>query len=706
MILTKDNLSKKSNNKKNNRNSKNLRQDNKKTNNKYENKYFNKKIKNDNSSSIKDVLNDKIFSKNYGHINDQKLENKNVYISNISDNNSKKININSDRTKNKNIKNPTKDVNNIKEIITDFGISNKAIYDNIYNNIKKENKKIKQKNISMEQRYQKNDEELFLSENMEETNKNNQIYSRPYGHNSPRAQLKKNFGNQFNIKDAKNILNINYFYDKSHDNFENPNDIFYSSHYKSKFQKKVKAPDSRNRYNSLVINDQMNGYAIQAKTINSFYIRKNPINLVKHINNYFIKDEEISNKENSNSNHKKYIETEEINYGLKNNRFRYHSMVERNNDFNTPDRFYTNTINNYINNKYGQNDKKVIRRNGNKIQILKKNNNTSIQEYKLSLGDEDESENDLESYENDNITSTSRNRNFYKKNSNDNNQGLNYIKKYHEYFTKNIRPMKSSQFEIKNNKPRINLPMKNYINVNKAHNNSFQKRNIIPNKKGINNKVYERNKTLTGTPNLSESMKNQKNNDIKIKHKHKSQEFDETIGTKLQHRILFNNESFKISKNENVEIISKENNKNKLVFNSEDELIEYIYNKFEEKRKKKNYFNRKLRFTGFVLTKKYKGKNICDIRIEDNIDQINQQLKDENILINDKRVGFKFIEELNNINILEEENKKLKDENEKLNKKDIIKNELIKKLDNEKLNLNEEIIKLKKEIELLKEKQK
>ena len=131
-------------------------------------------------------------------------------------------------------------------------------------------------------------------------------------------------------------------------------------------------------------------------------------------------------------------------------------------------------------------------------------------------------------------------------------------------------------------------------------------------------------------------------------------------------------------------------------------MINYIFNKFEEERKKKNYFNRKLRFTGFILTKKYKGKNLCDIRIEDDIDKINEQLKKENILINDKRVVFKYIENIDNINILEEDNKKLKEENEKLKQKDEIKNELIKKLDIEKQNLNEEIIKLKKELEELK----
>ena len=74
-------------------------------------------------------------------------------------------------------------------------------------------------------------------------------------------------------------------------------------------------------------------------------------------------------------------------------------------------------------------------------------------------------------------------------------------------------------------------------------------------------------------------------------------------------------------------------------------MINYIFNKFEEERKKKSYFNRKLRFTGFVLSKKYKGKNLYDIRIEDDIEKINKQIKDEQILINDKEVEFRYVNE-------------------------------------------------------------
>ena len=191
-----------------------------------------------------------------------------------------------------------------------------------------------------------------------------------------------------------------------------------------------------------------------------------------------------------------------------------------------------------------------------------------------------------------------------------------------------------------------------------------------------------------------------------------------------------NNNNLEITINDQVNYYPEEkylgnikNDKNKFIFDNENEIIDYIYNKFEEERKKKSYFNKKLRFTGFVLSKKYKGKNLYDIRIEDDIDKINQQLKDEQIFINDKKVEFRFIDDDNNNkqnnnndisnendnennnkinNELLEENKLLKLEIEKNNKKDIVKNELITKLDNEKQKYIQEIEQLRDEIKDLK----
>ena len=693
MILTKGDFSKNGNNKKYNKNSKYLINENKNIDNKYEKGYFhNRNNKNINYDSIKEILNEPIFSKNNKSINNINNENKKLYGLKTYYNMNKNNNNNSIKTRNKNIRNQNKDeLDNIRGMETDYNINKKIIYNNLYTK-KKETKKVKHKNISMEQRHQKIDEEIFLSENKDIINKKNQIYSRPYKHNSPSSQIQKNFENQFNIKDAKNILNINYFYDKGIQNFENMEEIFYTNYYKTKYKKKTKEPH-RNKYNSLILNDKMNGY-IQDKTTNSFYIRKTPINLVKKINNNFnIKDEEMQN--NDYFNYIKYIETEEKNR-IKSNRGRYHSTFERSNILHSPDRYFTNTINNYTNNKFEKNDKKIITRNGNKIKIFKKNNNTSIQEYNLSLGNEFDSDSDIDYYDNENITNSNNNRDkryIIKNNIFGKNQEINEIKKYYQYFTKNIKPVANSQFEIKNNKPQLNIPKKNFINVNKVHKNSFQKRNILSYKKSniINrNENKNENNNMIGTPNFSETGKTPKNNNIITHQKIKTFQLNENINEIKSKQI---NDLVRICQNEKIEIFNQKNSDNtkehKFIFEKEEDIIEYVYNKFEEERKKKNYFNRKLRFTGFVLSKKYKGKNLCDIRIEDDINQINQYLKNENVLINDKRVEFKYIGDMNYINILEEENKKLKEQIDNLHKKDNAKKELTQKFDKEKQDLNE-----------------
>ena len=285
------------------------------------------------------------------------------------------------------------------------------------------------------------------------------------------------------------------------------------------------------------------------------------------------------------------------------------------------------------------------------------------------------------------------------------NNNLGDLKKYYQYFTKNIRPINIFQLEIKCKKLQSNLPNKNFINVNKAHNfyNSFQKGKSITNKKSNDiNKLADKNKNAEGTSDYNRISTNA-NNNIIFNSNINVVDFEEKERIKINKKIFNFNDLIKISQNEKFEIISKKAEEKKLIFNNEDELIEYVYNKFEDERKKKNYFNKKLRFTGFVLSKKYKGKNLCDIRIGDDIDQINKLLKSENILINDNRVEFKYVDEMNNIKILENEIKKQKEEKEKLKKQDNKKNELIKKLEDEKLNLNKEIIKLKKEISQQKE---
>ena len=678
MILKKDDFPKKETNKKYNKNSNYIIRNNKKLNNKYENKYFHKRnVKNIDYSSLKEILNDKNISKN------DKINNDNKKASSLTINNNiiKRTNINSVTTRNKFIRNQNTNIlNNIKGMETEYDIYNKVnnINNNLYSTIN-ETKKNRQKNVSMEQRHNRKDDEIFINENKVNDTKQNNIYSRPYKYNSSSSELQKNFENQFNIKDAKNILNINYFYDKREQNLEDMDHLFYTNFYNEKYRKRIKV-NNKNKHNSLIMNNENDEYLqeIPTKKINSFYIRKNPINLVKNINNNIIvKDDDISNRQYFNK--IKYIETEEKNRIRI--RPRHHSMVERNNMNYSPDRFYTNTLNNYINNNVEKTDKKIIRRNGNKIKIFKKNNNTSIQEYNLSLGnDENDSENDdFDITDNELINNRNKIRYILTNNIIKKNQELNDVNKYYKYFTKNIRPIITSQFSIKNNNiSKLDLPKKNFINVNKAHNNSFHKRKIISNKKD-----YEENINFSGTPNFSEAGKTPKNNNINLfNQKIKTLSFNgkkETELIKENQNKIRNNDIFKISQNENIEIINNKNNdaniENKFVFKTEEEIINFVYKKFEEERKKKSYFNRKLRFTGFILTKKYKGKNLFDIRIEDSLDQINQKLNEENVLINEKKVELFYADDLNRLKNLEEENKKLKEEIELMKKKENFKNE-------------------------------
>ena len=137
-------------------------------------------------------------------------------------------------------------------------------------------------------------------------------------------------------------------------------------------------------------------------------------------------------------------------------------------------------------------------------------------------------------------------------------------------------------------------------------------------------------------------------------------------------------------------------NENKIIFESENEIFDYIRNKYEED-KNNNNIDKKFNYTGFCLTKKYKGKILYEIKIEDNINIINKKLKDENVKVNNELIEIitvNNIEELyklkDQIITLEKDISKIKEENENLTKKDSLKNELIQNIDKEKQNLIEE----------------
>lgn len=176
MILTKGDFTNRINNKNCYQENKYLIRENKILENKQENKYFHKRNnKIFNYNSLKEILNENTLSKNSKGINDKKVENKKLINQNIKDNQTKRYNINSTKTRNKITKYQN---NNMKGIETEDNVYNKAIYNHFLYNTNKINKKVRQKNISMELRNKNVDEDIFLSENKEENNKkDNMIYN-------------------------------------------------------------------------------------------------------------------------------------------------------------------------------------------------------------------------------------------------------------------------------------------------------------------------------------------------------------------------------------------------------------------------------------------------------------------------------------------------------------------------------------------------
>ena len=112
----------------------------------------------------------------------------------------------------------------------------------------------------------------------------------------------------------------------------------------------------------------------------------------------------------------------------------------------------------------------------------------------------------------------------------------------------------------------------------------------------------------------------------------------------------------------------------KLTFNNDDEVLHYIKKKIREE--KDNEYNKdKVKYNYFILTKKFHGKALYEIGLENNLNYINSILEKENVEIEREPVIFitkKELEKLknnqqeNNFTNSNEEIESLKKENEKL----------------------------------------
>jgi len=619
-----------------------------------------------------------------------------------------------------------KSENNVK--INDNSLNNRLNSDNfIYNDIddysyntinaihynkldKKNEEKVnqksknKEKNISFELRHRRNNRDDMTLDDIDETSNNeNQkigkinypIYSKIYKSNSPDSNY-NNIKYKTTIDDRQN--NLSDRIGETHNNNKYINERSQKMAFNNHFNKaNINCYNKKNRNHLYFINENnyINKREDQNRTANNFYMNKKQKHTARNINNNYFNY--INNKNNIN-----------LNRNLLNRQYINSMTIEDNNQYSSYDEEHNLT---YLNNNRNEGNKTSRRsKNKSKIKIIK-NNNSNIIEYNLDISDIiDDTDEYKSEFNNEKV------HNKYKIFNNINLKKHNIQKNF--VFSKNIRPIITAQFSIEGIKNIFNLINKNNyntkINILTNNNETNSRKHLLSTPKRsnsinggkitlFNNNNYNRE----GNNNMNIEFDNISYNKILIKKRPKNEIPKPSLLNKRKNssssfnsnknNIKFNRK-FEISKIDNIIINPKEDN-NKICFNSENEIVDYINRKFEDENKK-NYFNKKLRFTGFVLSKKYKGKDLYEIRIEDDLDKINYQLKEEKVVINNKQVELIFSSNNHYCNInLEDEIKKLKAENEKLYKKEIVQNDLINKLDKEKQKMIEEIENMKKNIE-------
>ena len=151
--------------------------------------------------------------------------------------------------------------------------------------------------------------------------------------------------------------------------------------------------------------------------------------------------------------------------------------------------------------------------------------------------------------------------------------------------------------------------------------------------------------------------------------------------------------------NKSKPILNDKNNEGKLTFDNEDQVLYYVKKRMQEE-KDREYNNDKPIYNYFILTKKFHGRLLYEIGLENDINYINSILDKEKVEIEHEPVAFIKKRELYNLkrnnynnNTNNDEIEKLKKENDKLkNRLDLIKGDKDSNLVNKLL---EEIDKLK-----------
>ena len=423
------------------------------------------------------------------------------------------------------------------------------------------------------------------------------------------------------------------------------------------------------------INKQRN----KNRTINDFYVHKqiNKSGIIE--NNNMTNNNSIKKYKNNNQGINVFYSTKNINYDImynfqENDSYNNHKNISKDEYYNFPN------YNIYKNNKslFNKRAKKKIH---NSLYIPEVENESDTCPGENNFENINYKSNANKMYLGQRkrkpiirVIDTSHNINNY---DND-----NYYGEKQELSPINLTRPKDRTLTGYNNSDNLEL----LINANTFNNNfSFHKKILTY----FNNKRNLSNLNNSSSKNIIFKKKAIKDNNMNI---------NNDINKKFENEfIMYSNDSFSI--------VSKI--KNKFIFEDENDIIDFIKDKFM---KEKNYnFGNNINYTGYTLTKKFKGKTLSEINIDDNINKFNKILKEENIKIGNNLVEIIPINDkvkielmAKNINSLENEIEKIKNENEALNKKDFLKNELINRLDKEKQKIIEENNKLIKDIEKLK----
>ena len=497
--------------------------------------------------------------------------------------------------------------------------------------------------------------------------------------------------NNLNNVISQSEVNIQYLTEKNGRNLNNLrlNKTLYNDNNENLFYHKVKYIRKKNNiktgrnpdlifdgYKEMKTNDEIH----RNKSNSNFYVHKqiNKSGIMEN-NNKTCNNSNIKKYRNNNQGINVFYSTKNINYDIMynfrdNDSYNHHKNISQYdyynlaNNSNIPNRTYYNskTKNKISNSLYipEVDDESDTNFGENNYKAVKNINNISKTNYAKKKKRP--------------IIRIINHRNYLNNDSNDNYYGEEKLKKKNEsLFDDDLSPHYLNKTKDRSINRYITSENLNNIMNNKTINNNFS----------FHKKIFTNFKSKGTIPNMNNNLVNRN----VFKKKSIKDNLNININSDMNKKNNYN--IFKIFNNDSFNILSSI--KNKIIFENENEIIDFINDKFN---KQKNYnIKNKLNYTGYILSKRYKGKILFEIKIDDDINKFNKILKEENIKIGNDSIEVISLNGKENIETLKKkiinlgsEIEKIKQENDALNKKDSLKNQLIKKLDKEKQNLIEE----------------